>query len=173
MPTLPTSADRAAEFNRLIVEQGHVTRSMKYGWEPDDEQKAVIDARAIRLLELAELLPGVSKDVEAGHYVNERIASWLRANPLALTNHRLIELVRETTKTLNESVGNTCGVSVQIGEGDQAYHYAVMADDLVAVRSGGRVIFRVPESVAEHFRQQGYRKRSREIASALGFKLDY
>lgn len=167
MPALPTSADRAVEFNRLLVEQGHATRSMKYGWQPDDTERQAIDARATRLLELAELLPGTPKGRDPGAYVNERIASWLRANPLALTNHRLVERVRETEKAINSAVGNTCGVSVQIGEGDSAYHYSVMADDLVAVRAGGRVVVRVPESVAEHFRQQGRRELQSEMRALL------
>ena len=162
MPT-PTSADFAAEFNHLLVTQATATRSMHHGWKPTESEQTEINDRATRLLELAQLL---GQD-NPGAYVNERIAAWVRANPEALTNQRLVEKVRETEKTMNEQVGNVCGVSVQIGEGDRAYHYAVMVDDLAAVRGGGRVIFRVPESVAEHFRQQGRRALQREFASLM------
>jgi hypothetical protein len=53
MATQPTSASRAEEMNRLIVKQGQATRSMKYGWVPDEETKARIEKDATRLVELA------------------------------------------------------------------------------------------------------------------------
>lgn len=170
-----TSAERAAEMNTLIVEQGHATRSVKYGWKPTPEEQAVINARAERLVELVELLdahvaaPGypLGEQVTPERYVNDRIAAWMRANPLALTNHRMLERLEENTRTGNLDASNTCGVTVQIGEDSAAYHYAVMADDFVALRGGGRVLFRVPESVAEHFRQQGRRALQSELRALL------
>lgn len=164
MATGAVSKTRTEEFNRLLVQQATVTQSMKY--DPSvgkGKDWPVIQQRAARLVELAELM-GYA-DPEA--YVNERIAAWLRMNPLALTNQMLLERVQETTKTYNPDTGNVCGVTVQIGEGDHAYGYAVMADDLAAVRGGGRVIFRVPESVAEFFRQQGRRQLKREFAKLM------
>lgn len=164
--------DRAAEMNRLIVEQGHATRSIAAGWEPTDEEQAVIRERGARLVELVELLgahlnaPGMGHDpITAEHYVNERIAAWLRMNPLGLTNQHLVEKV-EPTRNLPSGADNTCGVSIQIGEGDRAFYYAVMHSDLMVTT--GRVTFQVPEDVAEHFRQQGRRKAQREMQHALG-----
>jgi hypothetical protein len=194
MPTTPTSADRAAEFNRLLVEQGHVTRSMKYGWEPDDDDRKAIDARSIRLLELCEMLgahvnaPGYGGEaITPGRYVNDRIASWLRANPLPLSMERVRSLLTEHPLYALEG-----GVAVTIGElGSGGYQYRVMADDFAW--SGARVegecshspahetndadcehrvvrgdmVLRVPDSVAEHFRQQGRRAIQREFASLM------
>lgn len=155
MPTLPTSADRAAEFNRLLVEQGFVTRSMKYGWQPDDAERETIDARATRLLELAELMPGIT--VEPGTYVNDRLAAWLRMNPLALTNQILAE------KLTTEGVHT---ISVQVGDPrDRGYRYALVVDD-VEQQYGGTVL-RVPDSVAEYFRQQGRRALQSELRDCL------
>jgi hypothetical protein len=48
-----------------------------------------------------------------------------------------------------------------------------MADDLVAVRAGGRVEFRIPDAVAEHFRQQGRRDLQRELAGILGYSVKF
>jgi hypothetical protein len=174
---MATTQQRHAEFNRLLVEQATVTRDMKYDsslgkgkdWGP-------IQERAARLVELAELL----RFTEPEKYVNERIAAWIRMNPLPLSMERIRAILTE--HPLYSLAG---GVAVSIGDLKAGgYQYRVMADDFAW--SGARVIgtgdneqvmgdmvLRIPDSVAEHFRQQGYRKRSREIANTLGFKLDY
>lgn len=152
MPTLPTAADRAAEFNRLVVEQGIVTRNAKHKI-PQNEDKARIDARATRLLELAEL---IAPTTEPGRFVNDRIASWMRANPLPLTMEMLATAAAEAT----------AGQHVYISIGDLSlggYRYPVMRDDL---RDGSTDI-EVPDSVAEHFRQQGRRALQSELRALL------
>lgn len=162
MPTLPTSADRAAEFNRLLVEQATVTRSMKYGWKPDEEQRAAIDARATRLLELAQL---IHADAEPGRYVNDRIAAWLRMNPLPLEPAVIVDAVEHYAD-------GTCpleGVRVQIGPVDGGYGYRAMRDDFQLSFTGGVgvAVVNVPDSVAEHFRQQGRRALQSEMRALL------
>lgn len=163
MPKLPTSADRAVEFNELLVEQATTARSMKYGWKPDLADQQWIDVRATRLLELAELLPSVTE--EPGRYVNDRIAAWLRANPLPLDPAHIAESVEHyaTTECPLE------GVRVQIGPVDSGYGYRAMRDDfqLSFVGGVGVVVIQVPDSVAEHFRQQGRRALQSELRNAL------
>ena len=192
----PNPAARAEEFNRLLVEQGLATRSTKYGIEFTDEQRAVVEARGVRLLELAELMEpkgwvdGAYVVREPGAYVNERIAAWLKANPLALSMQRVLDLI--TPPALYSLSG---GVNVIIGKlGDGGYIYRVMADDFGW--SGARIegtcshdlrhedndadcshqvvfgdmVLRVPDSVAEHFRQAGRRQVQREVADVLALK---
>lgn len=161
---MPVSAERAAEFNRLLVEQGTATRSMKYGWKPTDEEKAEIDARAVRLIELAELA-GITAGQTPERYVNERLASWLTMNPLVLEIarvKRIIENYEGQDVPLEE-------VRVQIGDVDKGYAYRVMADDLqLSFQSAkGVIVLKVPDSVAEHFRQQGRRSLQREFAALI------
>lgn len=177
MATQPVSKARAEEFNRLLVEQATVTRDMKYDPSLGKGKEFVpIQQRAARLVELAELM-----DMrEPEKYVNERIAAWVRMNPLPLSMGRVRALLTE--RPLYSSEG---GVAVSIGDlGAGGYQYRVMADDFAwsgarVVGTGdnetvlGDMVLRIPDSVAEHFRQQGYRRRSREIASTLGFRLDY
>jgi hypothetical protein len=159
MPT-PTSADFAAEFNRLLVTQGHVTRSMHHGWKPSDEQQAEINDRATRLLELAQLL---GQD-NPGKFVNDRIAAWMKMNPEALTSEQVRDLI-ESFRQPNADTGVTTGVFIQIGDpGNGGYHYRVMRDDLTY---NGQVVFQVPDSVAEHFRQQGRRALQAELRACL------
>jgi hypothetical protein len=161
-------AARAEEFNRLLIEQGFATRSMKTGWRPDEEQRGVLDTRAARLIELAELMGPRIADAQhqpfsAEAYVNERIAAWLRANPLGLTNRQLAERLAS-----DESQGL---VSVYIGMGVErknGYAYTLLYDDLR--QQNGLWQLHVPDSVAEFFRQQGRRQVQREIADVLALK---
>lgn len=152
-------ADRAAEYQRLVVEQGHVTRSMQFSeWKPTEEEQQVIARRAARLIELAELL-GYE---EPERQVNESIAAWCRMNPLALSKRRVLRLIEEA--------GNVDGqVSIQIGDiGHKTkggYFYQVLASD--ASLRNGVLHFTVPESVAEHFRQQGRREIQSEMRALL------
>ncbi len=159
-------AQRAEEFNRLLVTQASVTRSMKYGFRPDPDEKATIEARGVRLNELAELLPGAKANAEhapfePGAYVNERIASWLTANPLTLSTRMVGDLI--------EGVGPNGTVTVVIGDSTKGgYWYACLADNLEEVN--GQIQLKVPDSVAEHFRQQGRRQIQREFADLMGLK---
>jgi hypothetical protein len=175
MATQPTSASRAEEMNRLIVKQGQATRSMKYGWVPDEETKARIEKDATRLDELAELLSMGDSDSTPEAYVNDRIAAWVRMNPLPLSMERVRSLLTEHLLYSLEG-----GVLVSIGDlKASGYQYRVMADDFAW--SGARVegegdnevvrgdmVLRVPDSVAEHFRQQGRRALQREHAALMG-----
>lgn len=158
------SKDRAEELNRLVVEQGIVTRNWKYG-APVNEERERIDARAARMIELVELLeahvnaPGYEgEEITPERYVNDRIAAWMRANPLPLAQDRLINM-------LDDSGDN--GVYVRIGEDDKRYEYRFMADDCT-VSGMGQLVLKVPESVAEYFRQQGRRQLQRSIRNDLG-----
>lgn len=170
MPVEPIkSKDRAEELNRLIVQQGHVVRSMQYAdWKPNDDEQAEINARAARMIELIELLgahvnaPGYGGEViRPERYINDRIAAWLKMNPLMLSQRRNKRLVED------EAAGNLDnGVAVQIGETDKGYHYMLQATDCSVV--GGILRFFVPESVAEHFRQQGRRQLQRSLQRELG-----
>lgn len=163
---MPKSADRAAEFNRLLVIQGNVTRSMKYGWRPDDEEREEIQQRAARLIELAEL---IGHEEAPEEYVNERIAAWMRANPLTLTNNHLAEVAEKSRHSGNPDTGITKPVHIQIGEpGKGGYFYGLLADDLRD--EPNRILLAVPESVAEHFRQQGRRQIQREAANLFAFE---
>lgn len=154
MPTLPTPADRAAEFNRLVVEQAIVARNAKHKI-PQTEDAARIDARATRLLELAEL---INPTTEPGRYVNDRIAAWLRMNPLPLTVGALAAAAEAATADQ--------GVYVTIGElGNYGYQYRVMRNDLTT--DGRPCTIQVPDSVAEHFRQQGRRALQSELRGLL------
>ncbi len=152
---------RAEEFNRLLPMQGTATRSMRYGWRPTDEQRAAIDERAARLNELAELICPHIGEANPPEYVNKRIASWMKANPLTLTTKFVADII--------EQVGVNASVTVQIGEpGKGGYFYQCHADDLIT--QNGQVRLSVPESVAEHFRQQGRRQIQRELADLLALK---
>ncbi len=159
-------AQRAEEFNRLLVTQANVTRNMKYGFRPDSDEKATIEARGVRLNELAELLPGAKANAEhapfePGAYVNERIASWLKANPLLLSTRMVDDLI--------EGVGPNGTVTVVIGDGAKGgYWYTCHADDLES--ANGQIRLNVPEGVAEHFRQQGRRQIQREFADLMAVK---
>jgi hypothetical protein len=155
MATQPTSASRAEEMNRLIVKQGQATRSMKYGWVPDEETKARIEKDATRLVELAELLSMGDSDSTPEAYVNDRIAAWVRMNPLPLSMERVRSLLTEhLLYSLEGDDFAWSGARVE-GEGDNE-----------VVR--GDMVLRVPDSVAEHFRQQGRRALQREHAALMG-----
>lgn len=151
--------ERAEEYHRLIVEQGNVVRSIQFSeWKPNDVEQKKIDARAKRMIELAEMLGYEEPERE----INDRIASWLRANPLALGKRRVKRLIEDP------ALGNLDnGVSIQIGslESKQGYYYQVLAADCV-IRQGS-LHFSVPESVAEYFRQQGRREIQSEMRSLL------
>lgn len=154
------SADRAAEMNRLLVEQGHVTRSMKYtaSWTPTEDEQEVIRARAARLIELAEMLG----QAEPEAYVNERLAAWLKMNPLSLGKRRVKAIIDDPA---SGNIDNT--VVIQVGDPTNGgYHYSCLADDVS--NHGGLLRFTVPDSVAEYFRQQGRRQLQRSIRGELG-----
>lgn len=168
-------ADRAAEFNRLLVTQGHATRSMKYGHKPGEEELREIVARTARLVELAELLGYEGPEA----YVNERLAAWLKMNPLPLAMEHLQAIFEEPLYSTDN------GIYVQIGElAKNGYQYRVMRDDFAwtgareepaedgtVVR--GEMVLRIPDSVAEIFRQQGRRQLQREFASMMALETRY
>ncbi|HMM95343.1 hypothetical protein [Phycicoccus sp.] len=167
---MAATAKRGEEFNRLLAEQGFVTRSMKYGYRPDDEAKAAIDARAARLVELAELFgPAILGDLTPERYVNDRIATWVTANPLALTTQRVQELIEGPPRPPHVSA-SVRTVRAKIGTpGSGGYLYQFTADD-VAITDGGAFELVIPDSVAEHFRQQGRREIQRQFADLLALK---
>lgn len=149
---------RAEEYEELIVKQGHVVRSMQFSeWKPTDYEQQTIDARAARMIELAEMLGSDAAERE----VNDRIAAWLRANPLALGKRRVKRIIEDPAS------GNLDGtVEIQIGEPtNSGYFYQVLASD--CTNRAGSLRFTVPESVAEYFRQQGRRQLQTEMRGLL------
>lgn len=186
---VPTQADRAVELNRLIADQGRAAQRMQYGWKPTDEEQAELNRKAERMHELAELLDAAKLygDIPIGKYLNDRVATWLKSNPLPLSMQRVLDLINPPASYSLEG-----GVSVVIGEtGDGGYMYRCMADDFAwsgarlegqcahepthdrndaachhqVVR--GDMVLRVPDSVAEYFRQQGRRALQSELRSLL------
>jgi hypothetical protein len=158
MNAIPKTKNRAEEFNWLIVAQGHVTRSMQFGdYRPTDVEQREIHERATRMIELAEMLG--FKDAE--REVNDRIASWLRANPLALGKRRVKRIIEDPA---SGDLDN--GVTIQIGDAAAGgYFYQVLAAD--CANRNGILHFTVPDSIAEHFRQQGRREVQAEMRAVL------
>lgn len=140
-----------------------------------------------------EMMPGGGVH-SPGSYINERIRQWLNANPLPLSMGRVLDII--TPPALYTLEG---GVSVVVGDLQKGgYMYRVMEDDFAW--SGARVegvcshqpphapakdggdaecddqvvrgdmVLRVPEGVAEHFRQQGRRQLQREFASMMALE---
>lgn len=158
-----TSADRSAELNRLIVEQGRATQSMRYGWRPTTEEQQVVNDRGARMHELAELLNLGGRD-GVGKYLNDRIAAWLEANPQALTSQEVYKLI-DSFRSPNPDTEVITGVHIQIGDPVRhGYHYRALRDDLVY---NGQLTFKIPDSVAEYFRQQGRRQLQSEMRELL------
>jgi hypothetical protein len=170
------SKERAEELNQLIVMQGIMVRTMKYaalGEQGFMEPEAETEARARRLIELVEMLgahvnaPGYEgEEITPERYVNDRIAAWMRMNPLPLSHTHLttgIENMREE----HPEVSSNANVYVVIGEGEKRYEYRVMVDDF-EINHVQQVKLQVPEGVAEHFRQQGRRQLQRALQRELG-----
>ncbi len=183
-----TTADRAAELNRLIVEQATAAQRMSYGWQPTDSEQQALNRSAVRMHELVELLDiHASEPDNPGKYLNDRIAAWLKANPLPLSMQRVLDLINPPASYSLEG-----GVSVIVGDLQLGgYMYRVMADDFAwsgarlegqcthdpahdrsdaachhqVVR--GDMVLRVPDSVAEYFRQQGRRALQSEMRGLL------
>lgn len=165
---MAVTAKRGEEFNRLLSEQGFVTRSMKYGYRPDDEARKTIEDRAARLVELAELFgPAMLGDLTPEQYVNDRIATWVTANPLALTTQRVQELIEGPPRPPHVSA-SVRTVRAKIGTpGKGGYLYQFAADDITV---DSALELAIPDAVAEHFRQQGRREIQRQFADLLALK---
>lgn len=154
--------ERSEEYTRLIVEHGNITRNLQFtGWKPTDEEREIINIRYKRLVELAEML-GYDKPADA---VNEQLVKWLKMNPLALTKRRVKQLIEGSPSNVDGQV------SIQIGDlgygsgRPGGYYYQVLASDCEITT--GVLRFTVPESVAEHFRQQGRREIQSEMRNIL------
>jgi hypothetical protein len=162
---MPMSQKQSAEYNELIVQQGNLARSMKYAatigkpLDLTDEQEEAQRGRAVRLVELATIA-GYYDDPEAE--VNRRIAAWMQYNQLSLTTQGVAQLIESKQRP---DCGIHSGVVVSIGDvRSGGYYYTVMADDLTWPH---QLEIKIPESVAEHFRQQGRRALQSEMRGLL------
>lgn len=166
---MPVTREHGEEFNRLLDEHGFAVRSMQYGYEPEGDALAIIETRDHRLRELAGLFgPDVLEGREPSQYVWDRTEAWVQAHPLALTTQRVQQIIEGPPRPPHVSTPVRM-VSIQIGTpGDGGYYYQCMADDVTV--ENGALRFKVPESVAEQFRQQGKRQLTRQFASLLGLK---
>lgn len=159
MPARLNFAALRDEFHTLIAAQGQLERLRRQGLrgfeKPEDEAP-----RLERLDELSALLSGpdhLSSPDPKLWSVQTHLDRWLDRNPLSLTSDVLVGRLRK--------VQSPTSVTVLIGGTTNGYRYPAKARDLEYV--GGFLQLAIPESVAEHFRQQGRRQLQSELRDLL------
>lgn len=154
---MSTPAERAAEFHRLIEPYAFAIRSQRLlGYEPD---ALLQQARREHLDELAAVLNATQS---ATYDVDEAVERWISTHPLAMTGTGMKRVIDTTS-----GQGNGVAAYVQIGDPTKGgRHYPLHEGQLT--HDNGTLLLRLPDSIAEEFRQQGRRAYQREIHRALG-----
>lgn len=167
-------ADRAAEYHQLITKQGSLARSRRTFPDGDySKYTAEEHERCRRLEDLAELInSNLEPDSPVRRDVAADVERWIENNPTQLTNQIVegkLAAARKAQSQRNPDVGVVGQVFVDVGAvpGGNGYSYTVMVEDF-STNSYGQLRFKVPESVAEHFRNQGRSQKQREMRAALG-----
>lgn len=175
--SLPTPAQRRHErlvrFQELVVQQGTYIRSFaEYPEIRDDaDANATSEARLRELADLGELLRDGGE--QSWFDPDEAIRRWVHANPLVATGDTLRRrLDARDAEPVAEGVYRAdLRVRVKIGDGHDAPGFTVLAKDVGVDGYLAHLDLRLPESVAEQFRQQGRRQLRRELSALLGYDV--
>lgn len=159
MSNTPT---RLSEFHGLIGNYAFYERNLRFSdYQPDASSRADHEAMRRRLDDLARLC---NMDDESGtHYdVDEQVERWIEGNPLGMTGTGIKRVIDKTS-----GQGNGVSAGIQIGDPNKGGRYFRLHEGQLTIGYGGVLLFTLPDSVAEEFRQQGRRALQREHAALM------